>query len=409
MRPFHGNLTVIYSSPSGGLVENPQDATYYEYHLYDAKDEPYASFCFHYRSLKYLIQLNIIPQHDSESRGGLATKRGPFVPLPQVTQYPDNTSLTEQQFAFGVESLDTRVFDSDIRSVSVAISNPSEAPVMGEYFLKCPPKLSPIVSPHGPIPEPCKLSGEGITAAALQRPLPELPRSSSRQSSMSSLRSNCPSLTPSLMNYVESDGFENEEIRISTAQPLLIPSESMQALELGENSTECEIEEGDSLSDYTASLISSAVSPSPALPSPEGYVPTTGSVLECQLDEFESPIGQSSPSRDRNSTAIQASNLEATLTADKDLPRIGTLKLSEAEWLRHTPSPPRRRSKHLKRIWSPRPDPAPSSLASEEVKVSGRDHSRTVRVSDETDKENAASRDGHRVGEAGGRPAGNWI
>ncbi|KAI4594897.1 hypothetical protein LQW54_005579 [Pestalotiopsis sp. IQ-011] len=53
------------ASPSGGLVENPQDATFYDWLLIDAKNAPYASFRFHYRSLKYMLQLNLIPQSES--------------------------------------------------------------------------------------------------------------------------------------------------------------------------------------------------------------------------------------------------------------------------------------------------------------------------------------------------------
>lgn len=63
--PHHDKFTDHNSSPSGGLVENPQDATFYDWLLIDAKNAPYASFRFHYRSLKYMLQLNLIPQSES--------------------------------------------------------------------------------------------------------------------------------------------------------------------------------------------------------------------------------------------------------------------------------------------------------------------------------------------------------
>ncbi|KXJ92791.1 hypothetical protein Micbo1qcDRAFT_173947 [Microdochium bolleyi] len=49
------------ASPSGGILDRPEDTCFYDYHLLDAKDSPYATFLFHYRSMKYLEQLNLIP------------------------------------------------------------------------------------------------------------------------------------------------------------------------------------------------------------------------------------------------------------------------------------------------------------------------------------------------------------
>ncbi|KAL7943013.1 hypothetical protein V8C42DRAFT_359928 [Trichoderma barbatum] len=47
-------------SPSTGLIDHPEDASYYEWALQDATDAPYATFCFHYRAWTYLWDLNLV-------------------------------------------------------------------------------------------------------------------------------------------------------------------------------------------------------------------------------------------------------------------------------------------------------------------------------------------------------------
>jgi len=49
------------AAPSIGLSDRPENASFFDYHLIDPKDIPYATFKLHYRSLKSLEQLNLIP------------------------------------------------------------------------------------------------------------------------------------------------------------------------------------------------------------------------------------------------------------------------------------------------------------------------------------------------------------
>ncbi|EFX01208.1 hypothetical protein CMQ_6150 [Grosmannia clavigera kw1407] len=51
---------------SNGLLENPHLADYYDYHLADARDLPYSSFLFHYRSWDNLRQLQLAPPERPE-------------------------------------------------------------------------------------------------------------------------------------------------------------------------------------------------------------------------------------------------------------------------------------------------------------------------------------------------------
>jgi hypothetical protein len=47
--------------PSGGLIDQPQDAKFYDWHLKDPKDTPFTTFKFHYRSWDNLVLLQLIP------------------------------------------------------------------------------------------------------------------------------------------------------------------------------------------------------------------------------------------------------------------------------------------------------------------------------------------------------------
>jgi hypothetical protein len=54
-------MLTVYRMPTGGLLDRPEDAKFYDWHLQDPKDKPFASFQFHYRSWDSLISLQLIP------------------------------------------------------------------------------------------------------------------------------------------------------------------------------------------------------------------------------------------------------------------------------------------------------------------------------------------------------------
>ncbi|KAF2971254.1 hypothetical protein GQX73_g2325 [Xylaria multiplex] len=336
----NSNLPFI-SSPSGGLVDNPEDATYYNYYLIDAKDSPYATFCFHYRSMKYLKQLNLAPQLGLDmspvSRGSFDLQRERSGVMPSS----DSTSPPPRRFTFDGVTLGPEVFDDDVGTTERGKVERADANLREEYFLKSPSDLSP--SSLGGRALEMELSGE-----IQQRPLPDIPNFQARPASASSL---CPSLTPSLKQYVESEDFDNEEIRLSTAQPMLITSESMQALEL----VDAGVEEGTSFSDYAGSPTSTEASESPKLPSPADYIPTTGSVLERHLTQYDDSFTmKSSPPKTQKTLSCGADN---PLKNEQIEPRIRVLSLTESEWLRHTPSPSQPKDTQVEHPWSPRSEP----------------------------------------------------
>ncbi|KAI8627763.1 hypothetical protein F5Y19DRAFT_465675 [Xylariaceae sp. FL1651] len=381
------------TSPSGGLVDNPEDATYYNYYLIDARDSPYATFRFHYRSMKHLKQLNLIPQREP------IVLPAPNSPTNTLANQCNRESRTESaspsppKFAFGIESLEPQVFDDGVRAASADGAEQAEY-VSEECFLKSPAELLPSSLRYTAAGGTNKASRGELPTEIVQRPLPEVPRSCSRPSSASSLRSNCPSLTPSLRQYVESDDFENEDIRLSTAQPLLIPSESMQALELVSTGAD----EGTSLSDYATSPSSTETSQS-QLPSPEGYIPTTGSVLERLITQYDSPLTKSSPSRGQEK--MRPFGAESALSQDENDPRTSTLNLTEAEWLRHTPSPLQRRSTRAECLWSSHSEVQPARILLEEIPGVSEEGAQTGPLRQYTMPNN--------FDEADQAPMGNWI
>ncbi|KAI0169449.1 hypothetical protein GGR52DRAFT_592085 [Hypoxylon sp. FL1284] len=387
--------------PSGGLLENPQDATFYEYHLEDSRDSPYATFCFHYRSMKHLEQLNIIPQPEirlwprSIDPNGMAAasdspkgSAGALLPMPQ------------HQFTFGIKHTNTGVSNNDVKDISSTGAEPSAANSTEEYFLRSPPPLS-LRNAEGQD----FLQKSKVVAEPLRRPLPELPKTRQRAASGASLWSACPSLTPSLKKYVEGEDFENEEIQLGTARPaVFIASESMQALDTsGMNTRDHDY---NSCSDYEVSSSSTGASQSPALPSPGGYVPTTGSLLEHDLDQWDSPIAQSSP---KSKAKHPASNVEGDGFDNTSL-GADALNVTESEWLRQSPSPRERRGSLFTRLWSPHAETRSSRSSLVELLGRNSGSPRNVGHSKEKEsKEDSHIRNGGGTGYAVEPPKGNWI
>ncbi|KAI1482929.1 hypothetical protein F4774DRAFT_254026 [Daldinia eschscholtzii] len=388
------------TSSSGGLVNNPQDATFYEYHLEDARDSPYATFCFYYRSVQYLDQQNLIPKYEARIQPASIISRNSSSPDFRGGYARVTSSQPVRQSSFDAESLDDSVFNDHTRPVSMATSDPSEVPEPGEYSLRSPPHLATTHPSVTNVEETDKVKKTALLAKLLQRPLPELPKTSSRQTSKSSLRSNCPSLTPSLKLYANSEEFENEEIKLGTARSIVLPSASANVLELRDVNS-YKRDDGDSSSDYATSLDSTETSDSPVLPSPTGYVPTTGSVLERQLDQFDSPIAQSSP---KSKAKLPLSKSQANLLSDMSFPDLDKLKVTESEWLRQTPSPLRHNSRLGKHLWSPRPAKRPGRSSMIELSSRQADDADTKDVV--RDVRASATPATRYVNEA---PLGNWI
>lgn len=355
--------------------------------------------------MKYLEQLNIVPQQEARLRPTPTDPIGIAASDSQEDSTRAISPASSHQFTFGTEPLDTRVFDNDTKATSVAMPEPSGATSIEEYFLRSPPQMSPPYAAGVSLDDPKQVQKGETMAKLLQRPLPELPKTRSRPASGASLWSACPSLTPSLKQYAEGEEFENEEIQLCTAQSaVFIQSESMQALDASYmNSRD---HEDNSCSNYEDSSNSSEASQSPALPSPGGYVSTTGSVLEHDLDQWESPDAQSSP---KSKAQLPASKSEGNLIGDMSLLSAGTLKVTESEWLRRTPSPRGRKGNLFKRLWSPRPETGSGRSSMVELPGCDNDDSKSARRSKEKTSEDSCTRNGKGIGNVDVTPKGNWI
>ena len=294
-------------------------------------------------------------------------KRNPFPRKSTGNQDPEHISPSLQHFAFDIEPLRTRTQKENPKGDLKldTLSNPESSNIPAterDDILVQPLKLSAVTPSTGPVPEPCKTVGTQVMNDILQRPLPDLPMTRSRQSSTSSTRSNCPSLTPSVMQYVDGDDFDQEEIELNTARPIVISPTSVQVqaqeLENGNDSKGSIF----SISDYATSPDSITASRTEDCPSPDDYLPTTGSILERHLEDPESPIAQSSPTRVKSKIRVFAQ--EDADSDDEDRVEVGTMKLTEAEWLRCVPSPLRRKTGRIERLWSPRPEKRESDSSS---------------------------------------------
>lgn len=348
-----GKSTDPRRSPSGGLVENPQDATCYDWLLIDPKNAPYASFRFHYRSMKYLLQLNLVPQAESKSLLSEPDSCLSIEPGSPVSgsKTPDARSPSTPHFNFGPGPESTPVFNDESPG---HYDRTTEDDIFGRHSLKPPLELFPAIPAALPShQQPDKAHRDSLAGGSVHRPLPNPPQPRSRHASQSSvhsirsLHSTCPSLTPSLANYVNGGDFGDDEISIGTAHTVMCSLPSM--VELPHRGSA--LGEGDSMSDYERSPPSSISSPFQDLPPPERYVSTTGSTLESQFAQFTSPsISHSSPRRLR--ARFPTSVSDNTLFGNCAVSSPGNLSLSESEWMRRTPSPVER--KGLSRLWSPR-------------------------------------------------------
>ncbi|KAK3327721.1 hypothetical protein B0T19DRAFT_171985 [Cercophora scortea] len=346
------------AAPSIGLLDQPQEACFYDWHLVDPRDSPFATFRFHYRSWDNLYQLSLIPPTDvgllrSTSFGYLsrASEGGNDyrVPRHESGKKPSShaSSSDEAVFQGGYVPHDMLTRDRS----NTASKN---------YFLKSPPELFSTSLADSGVPQPSKELRDAYRVSYLQRPLPELP--SEEPSSLlrrASVVSATPSLTPSLAQYVDGGSFDQDKIELGVAQ-LLPLSQSESSLVVLEGVKPRQSVDS-SISDYETSPASTNDSFPQKILSPKNYLPTTGSSFELDLNNFGSQGWFRSLNQQKPWPTLTPSYF-----SEQDLSRVGAIKLSESEWMSRTPSPVRNEEPNsLCRMWSPRPErPAGKSLFS---------------------------------------------
>jgi len=349
------------SMVSDGLLDKPEDTTYYDYLLEDAKDSPYASFLFHYRSWDNLTKLHLIPAgHPLLSPSDSITTLSSI--LSNSTVRPGDSRSPATEFSFGVQPLDDAVFED-----KAVPDTPENRPTLTTYSLGNPPELLAPSEPSAII-QPSKASRDG--SSGVQRPLPELPvpppipslkrhdgmSFRSRQSSITSKAS----ITPSLRHYLDEEAFLTDSVIVEDA--VMFDIKSQQPLADAELNSRCSVDsmqlllDNLSISDYETSILPSETSVSSFRPLPGNYLATTGSTRELQMSMYSPRSYQkSSPHRGTSPSLAKARQI-----LGEEVELSGTVMASappEAEWMKGkaSPVPAGSRGLKIKRMWSPQP------------------------------------------------------
>ena len=323
-----------------GMVDEPQKACFYDWHLLDAKDSPFASFRLHYRSLQNLKQLNLIPATELELLCSISPKALRVLAKMDEKDDPKSKKDETEEKRPKLENPDEAVF----RSVTAKPTAGEEANGGDEkpyYFLKTPPKLVPVLPSSSRVPQPSKAQRDAFLESYLQRPLPELPaeasKRDSRRSSAGSASSAAVSITPSLLQYCESGSLRSEEIEVGVARLVQLPPSSSSNLAAvvsddGSNAVAY------SISDYETSPRSIRDSPLDNKLSPGRYLPMTGSGLERGLAMLASPK-QAMLARAAKFRQSLPSNFTPDRGMGMDMERLGKAVSIEAEWVSPSSSP----------------------------------------------------------------------
>lgn len=265
--------TNIPRMPSGGLLDKPQDSKFFRWHLKDAKDDPFATIKFHYRSWKSLHALSLVPEDYPRA---LLSPNTSVVPLVENTcdpkSYPDDDEedvVDEHEGDDGVKGYGHDEVecwaDDDETSIPIeetsgrdsCASAVSHTPWLTGVFDDSPPTtvererrssigLQYDTAPISLDPKKVDLISNFAAAAStssankfgnvpkgvkkelsLDRSLPYIPR---RTSSINMSHSRFPSnvsiaqsITPSLWSYVDRSESSSPEPFISTAQAMAFP------------------------------------------------------------------------------------------------------------------------------------------------------------------------------------------
>ncbi|KAK3986297.1 hypothetical protein QBC44DRAFT_384148 [Cladorrhinum sp. PSN332] len=352
------------AAPSVGLVDQPQDASFYDWHLLDAKDCPFTCFRFHYRSFKNLEELNLIPLNELE----FIQSRSPKAPRRPTLASIDSElcgSLERLSCISENSELDEGVFvDSKEQHGSHNSSGKGS-----HYVLKSPPERFAVSATRSTMPQPSKIFRDGYRESYLQRPLPELPihvpAPASRRSSAASA---APSITPSLRQYVDEDSFAIEEVEMGIAQVVHLPPAESSIATSRHDDLNSGIPADYSISNYELSPQSTNDSISENMLSPKTYLPMTGSKFERGLSMFTSPKRSKQPPpippraearRHVQTTQGFYSERQQADHPGYDISRAETMTITESQWMSRSPSPtsgPRLEGDGIRRPWTPHPD-----------------------------------------------------
>lgn len=351
--------------PSQGLVEKPQDAKFYDWHLKDPKDWPYAIFKFHYRSWESLQSLNLIP---SDHPRILLPPSASVLSLLGITREDQETPQDEALSAneeSPAEASETSASSAIPWLTSVFDDSPESGKSRDKRKFVVPREVVEKYSIRFPVPT-SKFSAAVIDKSSspngspvpinLNRPLPEIP---SRKSSLkhrrnvSSVSTNAPSVTASLSSYFERDcpSPELADIGIAQVVRVCLPSPPVATTETSMSTPSIPSQHLDEHSEESPLSQIATKRQGIAMSSASGNfcIPNV-TIRKIRLSGSKfSPAGKTTPANDE----VQKENENTPLLDNQT-----TLSLTESEWMCRTPSPTKKKHRQddgfsISKLWSP--------------------------------------------------------
>ncbi|KAK2059622.1 hypothetical protein LY76DRAFT_570436 [Colletotrichum caudatum] len=291
------------TSPTGGLVELPQELTFYDWVLVDSVDSPFATFRFFYRTWTNLNALNLVSESHYEALIATSKRQGERLP----TRPNGVKNLQASTKLFSSDSLDGSAFQGCSMARDENMGNQRVQLAQRSLFLSTPPRLTPSPSARASISQCSKLMRNAWQVLEPLRPLPVPPNTEPllRKTSLESMRA--PSVASSLLPYVDESG-EGDAFELGVARKIILPSPSREPRK---------------------SSLGPLLSPSQAHPSSSDYdmsPPSTGSV------DIQKRVGRYEYIATAEMTAFNSEN---------------NSNMTEGEWLRRSPSPLRRKQGSL--------------------------------------------------------------
>ncbi|KXH30317.1 hypothetical protein CSAL01_00515 [Colletotrichum salicis] len=338
------------TSPTGGLVESPQDLTFYDWVLVDPVDSPFATFRFFYRTWENLKALNLVSEAHYEELMASNAQSGQLPNRPKTPNHNETEGYTRTRpKPFGLESLDGLVFEDNNTSRD-KIRGRQNSAAERDFYLETPPKLAPPALNLTRMPQPSKLAREIRKVSDTLRPLPLLPDFEPLINRKSLESTRAPSVTPSLLPYIdESSG--GDEFELGVARRVILPSLSQELPEMDPHRPLPSPPRGlpASSSDYDMTPPSTGGLEVLNRVGRQQYIAATHAKSLRLRGSSISSLGFSGNSR-RDHRAV-GSDPGITSTVDN----FDNMSLSEGEWLKRSPSPLRRRHGRLNlNIWKAR-------------------------------------------------------
>ncbi|KAH8595607.1 hypothetical protein B0O99DRAFT_686598 [Bisporella sp. PMI_857] len=369
--------------PTNGLFVEPQDAKFYDYHLQDSKDKPFASFRIHYRSWQTLKSQHLIPSNHPEellltSPSLLSLNGSPKEFVSQVL-YP----TIDVESPILVDKLETGGPKERRETGDSMSSSNTTSPWMTTIFDDSPQRSASKHVFHirngsiptskfreqisRPLPQPD--FDNGLEA---KRPLPENPRPASSQSRTLSIASRAPSLTasvapsltPSLIQYIERDTMSPEPILgVAVLHKLslhVLPSnENQDSHLLSETQDDRRSESSES---PTSGILKGYQLPNKTKRRGMTSPPLVGlfTIPNITICKKRGSPSKSSPRSESTAGGESLANEHSIFSrgheVEDKVDDMTSISLTESEWMCRTPSPVRNDPEHtrVERLRSPR-------------------------------------------------------